>query len=127
MKRIFGIRGAVCAENTAESIQKNVGFLCAEIFSRNKIQSADVVSVHFTMTRDLDAMNAASALRKSDVKIDTSNFALFTSKEAEIRGMMPRVIRVLVTAYLDENAKIVHVYENGAEKLRPDFKSAEEK
>lgn len=120
-KRIYGIRGAVCAQNTKESLLKNVGALCRELFARNGITAEDLVSVHFTMTSDLDCMNAAAALRSSDTGIDVSKAALFTSQEACIQGMMPHVVRVLVTAYLSQGADPVHVYLNGAEKLRPDF------
>ncbi|WP_295797107.1 chorismate mutase [uncultured Treponema sp.] len=120
-KRIFGIRGAVCAENTPESIKENVGEMCHLIFKENNLQPDDIVSVHFTMTQDLKCMNAAAALRKSDVGIDTSLLALFVSQEASIDGMLPRAIRVLVTAYLPAEKKPIHVYINGAEKLRPDF------
>lgn len=120
-KRIFGIRGAVCAENTPESIKENVGEMCRLIFKENNLQPDDIVSVHFTMTQDLKCLNAAAALRKSDVGIDTSLLALFVSQEVFIDGMLPHVIRVLVTAYLPAEKKPVHVYINGAEKLRPDF------
>ena len=87
-KRIYCIRGAVCAENTEASIRENVGNMCREIFSSNKIDSNDLVSIHFTMTRDLDVLNAAKALRLSDVGIDVTGTALFTSQEAEIKGMI---------------------------------------
>ena len=120
-KRIFGIRGAVCAENTPESIKENVGEMCRLIFKENNLQPYDIVSVHFTMTQDLHCMNAADALRKCDVGIDTSLLALFVSQEASIDGMLPHVVRVLVTAYLPAGKNPVHVYINGAEKLRPDF------
>ncbi|MGN0728223.1 chorismate mutase [Treponema sp.] len=120
-KRIYGIRGAVCAENTPESIQKNVAEMCRALFCGNNLKSEDIVSVHFTMTPDLDCMNAAAALRKSDAGIDTSSLALFVSQEAVISGMLPRVVRVLVTAYLPKGSVPSPVYMNGAEKLRPDF------
>jgi len=35
--------------------------------------------------------------------------------------MAKGMIRVLVTAYMDECASVRHVYINGAETLRPDF------
>ena len=120
-KRIFGIRGAVCAENTPESIKENVGEMCRLIFKENNLHPDDIVSVHFTMTQDLSCMNAAAALRKSEVGIDTSMLALFVSQEASIDGMLPSVVRVLITAYLPAEKKPVHVYINGAEILRPDF------
>ncbi|MBP3366947.1 MAG: chorismate mutase [Treponema sp.] len=120
-KRLYGIRGAVCAQNTKESVLKNVGEMCRELFARNGIAAEDIVSIHFTMTPDLDCMNAAAALRSSSTGTDVSKAALFTSQEACIQGMMPGVVRVLVTSYLAEGSSPVHVYMNGAEKLRPDF------
>ncbi|MCQ2248645.1 MAG: chorismate mutase [Treponema sp.] len=122
MKRLYSIRGAVCAENTRESILKNVGDMCRELFRENSVKAEDLVNIQFSMTRDLDVMNPCFALRKSDVGVDTSNVALFGVQEAEIVGMLPKCIRVMVTLYLEEGTVLRHVYMNGAEVLRPDFK-----
>lgn len=121
-KRLYSIRGASCAENTPESIKESVKELCSKIFKLNEIKSEDLVNIHFSMTSDLDCLNAASALRKSDTGLDTSSVALFTCQEANIKGMLSKVIRVMVTVYLPENSSITPVYINGAEVLRPDFK-----
>ena len=121
-KRLFGLRGASGAENTAESITKGVCDMCASLFKLNNIASKDVVSIQFTMTADLDAKNPASALRCGQNEIDVSACALFCSQEASVRGMAKGMIRVLVTAYMDEGASVRHVYINGAETLRPDLK-----
>ena len=120
-KRLFGLRGASGAENTAESITKGVCDMCTSLFKLNNIAPEDVVSIQFTMTRDLDAKNPASALRCGQNEIDVSACALFCSQEAAVRGMAKGMIRVLVTAYMDEGASVRHVYINGAETLRPDF------
>lgn len=121
MKRLFSIRGAVCSENTKEDIIKNVGNLARELFRKNSIQAQDLVNIQFTMTPDLNEMNAAAALRKSDTGVDVSGTALFTSQEAVIKGMPQKVVRMMVTVYLEESAVPCHVYQNGAEKLRPDL------
>ena len=120
-ERLFAIRGATGAENTAESIRKNVCEMCLKLFSENKLSQKDFVSIQFTMTDDLDAMNAAMALRRGQNEFDVSQIPLFTSQEAKIAGAPEKMIRVMVTAYMDENAKPVPVYINGGEKLRPDF------
>ena len=116
-----GIRGAVCTENNAQDITKNVCAMCNEIFEKNHIKAENIVSVLFSMTQDLDAMNAAAALRKGSVCIDTSSLALFTAQEAFIKGAMPKLVRVLVIAYIDKEQNPYHVYLNGAEALRPGF------
>ena len=120
-KRIFAIRGATRAENSRESILQNVESLCKEIFEKNNVLSEDIVSIMFTQTRDLDELNPCYALRHGDVGIDVSSVALFSTNELEIKGMLSRTIRVMVTAYLPQGSKISHVYKNGAEVLRPDF------
>ena len=94
-KRLFGLRGATGAENTAESITKGVCDMCTSLFKLNNIAPEDIVSIQFTMTEDLNAKNPASALRCGQNEI--------------------------VTAYMDEGASVRHVYINGAETLRPDF------
>lgn len=120
-KRICAIRGATRAENSRESILKNVESLCREIFEKNKVASDDLVSIMFTQTRDLDELNPCYALRHGDVGIDVSRVALFAMNEIETKGMLSRTIRVMVMAYLSSDSEIYHIYKNGAEVLRPDF------
>ncbi len=120
-KRLYAIRGASGAENTKESIQKGVVDMCRSLFLDNDIKSEDLVSVHFTMTKDLTALNPAFALRHGDVGIDVTQCALFASQEVDIDGSPDHMIRVMVSVYLPEGSKLHHSYVNGAEKLRPDF------
>ena len=120
-KRLYGLRGASGAENTRDSIQKGVADMCRSLFEQNKLAPQDIVSIHFTMTKDLTALNPAFALRHGDVGLDVSGCALFSSQEPDIVGSPEGMIRVLVHAYLEEGAQLRHVYINGAEKLRPDF------
>lgn len=122
-KRLYGIRGATGAENSKESFSRSVCEMCLEILKRNSLKTEDIVSIQFTQTRDLDVMNPAAALRKGQSKIDFSSVPLFCSQEPEICGSPEKLVRVLFTAYLEENTKISHVYINGGEKLRPDFVS----
>lgn len=122
--RLYGIRGATGAENSKESIISNVQQMCSTIFLKNKLKENNIVSIQFTITKDLTAMNPAAALRKGgDCGIDVSKVPLFCSAEPEIDGSPEKMIRVLVTSYADENAEIHHVYINGGEKLRPDLKN----
>ena len=122
--RLYGIRGATGAENTKESIISNVQQMCSAIFLKNKLKENNIVSIQFTITKDLTAMNPAAALRKGgDCGIDVSKVPLFCSAEPEIDGSPEKMIRVLVTSYADENTEIHHVYINGGEKLRPDLKN----
>ena len=121
MKRIYGIRGAVCAENTKESICEQTLNMCDALIKNNKLAAEDIVSMHFTLTKDLDIYNPCAAFRNNYKDIDTSNIPLFCSQEAFIQGGLKKVIRILIHAYLEENSIISNVYLNGAEVLRPDF------
>ena len=120
-KRLAAFRGAVCVENTPESITENVCLMCRQLFEENKLKADDIVSLQFTITKDITKLNPATALRRGDCGLDVSAVPLFCSQEAEIEGMMPLVVRALLTAYVDAGLERHNVYLNGAEKLRPDF------
>ena len=121
-KRLFAIRGATFCENTEESIIRYVGEMCRSIFLQNSLATEDIVSIQFTMTEDLDAVNPARALRLSnDMSVDVSSVPLFCSQEVKTVGMLQKVVRVLVTAYMSPDANIYPTYINGAQVLRPDL------
>lgn len=120
-KKLIAIRGAVCSENTKEDITENVCTLFNQIVTLNELNADDIVSVQFTLTKELTVLNPATALRLGKTAIETSQLALFCSQEAYIEGGMKNVVRVLITAYAPENVKKQNVYLNGAENLRPDF------
>ena len=114
--RLYAVRGAVCCENTAESVSALIPLRYREILERNGIAENDIVSVVFSVTNDLTALNPATALRNAGL---AQEVPLFASAEPFIENYLPRVIRVLITFY---GAKApVAVYLNGAEVLRPDL------
>ncbi len=121
-KVLAAFRGAVCVENSAQSITENVCNMCRELFIRNSIKAEDIVSLQFTITKDITKLNPATALRRGDCGLDISAVPLFCSQEAEIEGGMPFVVRALLTAYVDAGIERHNIYLNGAEKLRPDWR-----
>jgi chorismate mutase len=116
--RLFALRGAAQCKNQAEDITKQVGLLYDELLSQNSLEEKDIVSVIFSVTTDLDALNPATALRKYGRGED---LALFSLQEAPSQGGLPGTVRVLIHCYLEESADPHHVYRNGAEALRPDW------
>lgn len=114
--RLYAVRGAVCCENTVESVSAFVPQMYREILDRNGIAEDAIVSVIFSVTDDLTALNPATALRKAGL---AQAVPLFAAAEPVIDNYLPRVIRVLVTFY--GNKKPVACYLNGAEVLRPDL------
>jgi chorismate mutase len=116
-KRLYALRGAVQCRNDADDIRNQVALLYDELTARNSLADADIVSLIFSVTGDLDALNPAAALRQTGRAAD---IALFAVREAESRDALERTIRALVHCYLPEGAQPRHVYRNGAEVLRPD-------
>ena len=119
-KKLAAFRGAICVENTVESITENVCLMCRELFSGNNIKAEDIVSLQFSITDDITVLNPATALRKGNPGLDVSAVPLFCCQEVKIDGGMKKVVRALLTAYVDEGQERHNVYLNGAEKLRPD-------
>jgi len=120
-KRLFALRGATRCLNSREDIQEQVVKMYDELLSANRLSVDDLVSVIFSVTADLNAINPASALRKTGRAKEN---ALFVTQEANFSNSLERVIRVLMHCYLENGATPVHVYRNGAEVLRPDRFSA---
>lgn len=119
-KRLYGIRGAVCTENTPDELRQAVCTLVRGLFEKNNIVEEDIVSLHFTLTHDLDCLNPAAALRQSGLCTHT---ALFCSAEPPITGALAKTVRVLITAYSAQ--KPVHLYQGKARELRPDLSYGE--
>lgn len=116
------IRGATTVKaNTAEEIKSACVDMMQKIVEGNNIKADDIIMIFLTMTKDLTAYNAASAIR---LGMQWSDVPFFTSQEPEIDGSLDLCIRVLVQVHTDKaKSEIKHVYLGGAAKLRPDLKS----
>lgn len=118
-KRVNAVRGAIFCENTKDSIQEKTCKLFRKVVEENHLTKEDLISIHFTLTKDLDVMNPATALRLGGSPIDITETALFCTQEAYIQGGFPKCLRLMITAYMQD--KPVPVYLDGAEALRPDY------
>jgi chorismate mutase len=117
MKKLFALRGAVQAENTETDITKKVTDLYVNMLEKNNLTEADIVSLIFSVTHDLDAKNPCAALRGGS---RAQTVSLFAVNEASCQNGLPRCIRAILHCYLEEGAAPVHIYMHGAEVLRPD-------
>jgi len=118
MKRLYALRGATRCENTEEDIRAQVAAMYSEMLELNKFNEEDIVSIIFSVTGDLNAINPCTALRKTGYA--QSDTALFSAQEPGYASSLERTIRVMIHCYLEEGSKVKHVYRNGAEVLRPD-------
>jgi chorismate mutase len=120
--RLYALRGATSvAENDAGAILGATDELMREILSRNHLAADDLVSCIFTLTDDLDAEFPAVAARKMGL----SAVPLLCTREVPVPGALPRVIRVLIHCYGDEDHEPQHVYLGEAAALRLDITGAQ--
>ncbi|MCL2180121.1 MAG: chorismate mutase [Treponema sp.] len=121
MKKLFALRGAVQCENTQVDICNRIKQMYDELLSLNNLDEKDIVSVILSVTRDLDAVNPSSALRKSlGANTRAGELSLFSVQEPDCVNSLERIVRVIIHCYLEEGSNLRHVYRNGAEVLRPD-------
>jgi len=116
-----GIRGATTTPaNEREAILSATSVLLQQIVGANDVQAADIASIFFTMTPDLDAEYPALAARQ----MGWTNVPLLCAQEIARPDGLSQAIRVLIhwNTTLSQT-EIHHVYINGAEVLRPDFAS----
>ncbi|MBS1870456.1 MAG: chorismate mutase [Actinobacteria bacterium] len=120
--RLFALRGAITVEhNDAEEILAATDELMRELMARNALEPAALVSCLFTLTEDLDAEFPAVAARRMGL----SAVPLMCAREVPVPGALPRVIRVLVHYYADDDHVSRHVYLRAAKALRADLESAQ--
>jgi len=111
-------RGAIqVAENSAAAIRAAAVRLTSELLARNALTPERVISLVFSLTRDLTRASPAEAARS----LGLSGVPLFCLQEAEIEGAMPRLLRALLTFEGPDRGRPVPVYLDGAESLRPDL------
>ncbi|MBK1987436.1 chorismate mutase [Sphaerospermopsis aphanizomenoides BCCUSP55] len=113
------IRGATTvAENSVEAVREAVTELLDELEQRNKIQPEDMISVTFSVTRDIDAIFPAAIARSRPL---WDSVAMLDVQQMHVEGSLQRCIRFLIHAYLPTSATIHHIYLRQAAKLRPDW------
>ena len=109
-------------DNTAVAIKAAVRALLEQMVAANALDVADVASVIFTATPDLDAVYPAVAARE----MGWSNTPLLCMQEMAVRGSLPRCIRVLLHWNTDRaQVDIHHIYLGEARVLRPDITNHE--
>ncbi|MDR1144441.1 MAG: chorismate mutase [Spirochaetaceae bacterium] len=117
VKAIRALRGAVRTCNTPEEISAAVTELYDELLRANGLGEDGLVSLFFSVTPDINALNPASALRREG---RAPHVAMMVFQEAETEGSLPGTIRALAHCYLDQEQEVRHIYIRGAEVLRPD-------
>ena len=116
---VRGIRGATTtSENTEAAIRDAVMELLDELEGRNPIDLNRVISVTFSVTRDLDAIFPAAIARS---RPGWDSVPLLDVQHMFVPGDLDRCIRVLIHAYLPTRVRVCHPYLHHAKELRPDL------
>src|SRR5208337_4370754 len=96
---VRGIRGATTAEaNTRDDILSKTKELLDSIITRNRVELADIASVIFSVTDDLNAEYPAVSAREMGWRF----IPLFCTMEMAVSGSLTRCIRVLMHVNTDK-------------------------
>lgn len=119
MSALRGVRGATTVRSNDRGAILDATRELLEILVRsNGIEPADVASVTFTVTPDLDAEFPAYAARE----IGWTDVPLICGREIPVPGALSRCIRVLAHWNTDRSQHDVrHVFLHGARGLRPQW------
>ncbi len=112
------VRGAITVDvDEAEAIRQATTELMTTLLERNALETADMVSILFTLTPDLRAEFPAVAAREMGL----SSVPLLCAAEIDVPGAMARCIRVMVHSYMPNQRPVRHVYLREARQLRTDL------
>lgn len=116
---VRAIRGATTVENNnMNEIIDETKLLLIKIVEENKLVEDDIISIIFSVTKELDAAFPAVGARQ----LGWTNAALMCTNEINVPGSLEKCIRVLFHINTTKsNNEIKHVYLKGAKVLRPDL------
>ncbi len=118
--RVRAIRGATTVDaNNGSDIRNAVVELLDELSDVNNLDPAEIVSVTFTATADIDVVFPAAIARQ---RPGWNNVPLLDVQQMHVSGSLPMCIRVLAHVNTEmTQAEIRHIYLRGAKNLRPDW------
>ncbi|MGV9942092.1 chorismate mutase [Streptomyces sp. NPDC003401] len=116
---VRAVRGAVQLDrDEAGHMDERVGALLTAVVERNSLAADDLISIRFTATPDPHSDFPAAAARKPGI----ADVPLIRAQELDVRGAMPRAVRVLAHIESDRpRSGIDHVHLGVAAALRKDI------
>ena len=112
------IRGATTATaNSVEEIKNAVVELIDELISRNNLLPSKLLSITFTVTKDLDACFPASIARQYS---GLDSVAFLDCQQMFVPNDIDFCIRLMAQVLLPANTSVKHPYLREASKLRAD-------
>ena len=118
IENIIAIRGATTSNgNTLKEIENSVVELINELILRNSLDPKKILSITFTVTKDLDACFPASIARKC---FGLDSVAFLDCQQMYVPNDIDFCIRLMAIAISPPGAKVNHPYLRGASNLRSD-------
>ena len=116
--KLTAIRGATTSKgDTNDFIKEAVIELIKELITRNNLNQKNIISITFTVTKDLTSCFPASIARKN---FNFDNVALLDCQQMFVPNDINFCIRLLALVYLESDRMPLHPYLNESYKLRPD-------
>ena len=116
--KLTALRGATTTNGDTEFfIKEAVIELIQELITQNNLNQEHIISITFTVTKDLTSCFPASIARKY---FNFDKVALLDCQQMFVPNDINFCIRILALVYLESNKKSVHPYLNESAKLRPD-------
>ncbi len=125
MKSVRAFRGATqLSADTKAEMREAVVELLQEVLKANSISNDDLISILFTATPDLQSDFPAAGVRE----LGLVDLPLICAQELDVKGSLPRTIRLLVHANSSlTRSEVTHKYLRGAVVLRPDLAAKADK
>ena len=116
--RLIAIRGATTSDGDTDIFIKDaVVELVQEFITLNKLNKENIISITFTVTKDLTACFPAAIARRH---FNFDSVAFLDCQQMMVPGDINFCIRMMALVNLKSNLKPFHPYLKGSSKLRPD-------
>ena len=116
---VRAVRGATTVnENDRQEILDRTGELLSLLIEQNSIPKGDIISVIFSVTKDLNAAFPAVAARN----LGWTDIALMCTYEMDVPDSLRKCIRVMLHFNTDKsNSELKYIYLHEAKGLRKDL------
>ena len=116
--KLTALRGATTTNGDTEFFIKDAVIeLIQELISRNDLNQENIISITFSVTKDLTSCFPASIARRY---FNFDKVALLDCQQMFVPNDINFCIRLLALVYLESDKESVHPYLRESAKLRPD-------
>tara|TARA_Y100000589_G_scaffold18449_1_gene15276 strand:- start:692 stop:1072 length:381 start_codon:yes stop_codon:yes gene_type:complete len=116
--KLTALRGATTSKGDTDFFIKDAVIeLIQELITRNNLNQENIISITFTVTKDLTTCFPASIARKY---FSFDKVALIDCQQMFVPNDINFCIRLLALVYLESDQHSVHPYLNESARLRPD-------